>query len=110
MDKEYLFKLKDGFLISFDIDNWCESSGCETCNFGSEYINECNIIFSDYLVNIKISEMYEYAISTDFWIKLFCQNCLIFTSMTQKEVINFIENKIKEIDTHYDNEFNVIKK
>lgn len=73
--------------INYDED-W--SSGCETCDYGSSYVNEIEIILEDGThTNIKFDKMYDYVLTESDYMKL------IATSDT---IENFILNAIKLIN------------
>ena len=45
--------------------------GCETCDYGSSYVNEIEIIFEDdTYTNIKVDKMYEYALTESDYMQL----------------------------------------
>lgn len=74
--------------VNYD-ENW--ESGCETCDYGSSYVNEIEIILEDgTYTNIKIDKMYEYALSESDYMNL------ISNSNNINEFIMNILNKIKE--------------
>lgn len=58
-----LLELKDGGIIGFEQDNWCNSTGCETCGYGSSYISELEIKMTKYKVEIESDEVCGYGLS-----------------------------------------------
>ena len=47
------------------------TSGCETCDYGSSYVNEIEIILEDETnAKIKVDRMYEYSLSESDYMKL----------------------------------------
>lgn len=45
--------------------------GCETCDYGSSYVNEIEIIFEDdTYTNIKVDRMYKYALTESDYMQL----------------------------------------
>lgn len=47
------------------------TSGCETCDYGSEYISNIEIVFEDYgTINIETNNMYEYALTESDFMQL----------------------------------------
>ncbi|NGS95769.1 hypothetical protein G6Z25_02390 [Clostridium perfringens] len=95
MDKE-LIKLKDGYIkeIYTDTDY---TPGCETCDYGSEYINEFTVYLSSRKVEIKISDMYEYVLSEDYLIKLFIRNLDEIKRCSEEEFIEWLRYKIDDL-------------
>ena len=81
-----LIKLVDGGIknISTDEDSM---RGCETCDYGSEYINTMEITLTKYKVIAVVNQMYEYAISTEDTLNLFLPNFDQISRMTEDEFI-----------------------
>lgn len=51
MKNEYLIKMIDGGILNIETDN--ESyAGCDTCDYGSKYINYITITMSQYILTI----------------------------------------------------------
>lgn len=100
-----LIELKNGFVtnIVYDEDY---SRGCETCDFGSSYINEVTFIFDCGLrTRIDIKNMYEYALNEGVLMKILLNNTSYFKDYYKKdfkknmiELIN--ENKNKWLDDY----------
>lgn len=73
--------------INYDYDF---SNGCETCDYGSKYISDIEIVFEDdSVLKIETSQMYEY-------------------TLTESDYINLISNS-EDIDRFYKNMFLIIK-
>ena len=54
--------------VSYDEDS---TGGCETCNYGSSYVNEIEITLEDgTYTNIKVDQMYEYLLSESDYMQL----------------------------------------
>lgn len=81
-----LIKLVDGGIknISTDEDS---TRGCETCDYGSEYINTMEITLTKYKVIAVMNQMYEYAVSTEDTLNLFLPNIDQISRMTEDEFI-----------------------
>ena len=105
---EYLCKLKDAKVIDFETDEF-GYGGCETCDYGSMYTNKCVIRTTNYVIDIEVSDMYEYAMSADYWVKFFCKNVLKFEEMTEDEFIDFTKKKLEDSfgNLHYSIQFDV---
>lgn len=91
---EKLIDLKDGFIkeIATDLDSY---SGCETCDYGSSYITDMTVYFEFYRLDIKVSQMYDYAISQDYLIKLFLLNVDTIRGLKESEFVHWITAKLK---------------
>lgn len=54
--------------VSYNEDS---TGGCETCNYGSSYVNEIEITLEDgTYTNIKVDQMYEYLLSESDYMQL----------------------------------------
>lgn len=95
-----LCELKNAAIIKLTTDTEYHP-GCETCDYGSEYINLSNIETTNYNIHIEVNDMFDYAMSEDFWIKFFCQNANMFASFTEEQFIDFLK---EEINKKYKNE------
>ena len=93
---ELLIKMVDGGLIDYQ-DDCYHFSGCPTCDYGSKYINEMYIKLFNYIIYVKVNQMYEYAISQGDVIKLFLCNYNAIQAMTEKEFVDWLKNKLYEI-------------
>lgn len=72
--------------VNYD-ENW--ESGCETCDWGSSYVNEIEIILEDgTYTNIKIDKMYDYALSKSDYMQLIANS---------NDINDFIINILKKI-------------
>lgn len=107
LEKDIICELKDGYVLNFTTEQY-SYGGCETCDYGSEYINECSIITSNNDIKITVNEMYEYAITSDFWVKFFCKNVINFLQMTEEEFICFVKEKIKDNFSNAHNGYEII--
>lgn len=80
-------------------------SGCETCDYGSSYVNEIEIILADETkTKIKVDRMYEYSLSELDYMKL------IFNSKTVDDfilnIIKFIKEKRYDKNIEFEIDFN----
>lgn len=91
-----LINMKDGGLVEYTDDTECYP-GCETCDYGSEYINNLFLTLTKYKVRVKTNQMYEYLLSEGYMIKLFLQNYNKIQEMTEKEFIDWFREQIREL-------------
>ena len=101
-------KFADGNkLISYN-DDQSFTLGCETCNYGSRYINDIDIYTTHYHINIRFCQMYEFAFTTVDAIALFAVD---IRGMTEDDFISYID---KRIHAYYDDdvleEYTVIRR
>lgn len=84
--------------INYDENYEC---GCETCDYGSSYISEIEIILEDgNYINIKVDKMYDYALSESDYMKLLSNS---------ESIDEFCINIIKLIrDKRYDKDISFV--
>lgn len=91
-----LIKMIDGGLVNYADDSYFYS-GCPTCNYGSEYINEIDITLTRYKIHIKTNQMYEYVLSEGDMMKLFLSEYNTIQTMTEKEFTDWLKEQIYKI-------------
>lgn len=96
-----MIKCKDGEIEDFITERTC-NQGCPTCDYGWEYIDYCEIKFADAILMCRTNHNSGYLLSVDFWVKLMCSNAQAFAEMTQCEIIEFIQKKVKEECRYYE--------
>ena len=97
-----IVKLKDGGIeeIWSDEEHY---SGCPTCDYGSQYINNLRITLTKYVISARVNQMYEYRFSSGDMMKIILPNYEKILEMTEKEFAEWFrkaitEYKHKEID------------
>ncbi|MCR8982644.1 hypothetical protein [Brevibacillus laterosporus] len=68
-----LLNMKDGGIEKIESDN-SFSPGCESCDYGSSYINEFEIYMTTGKIEIKVDQMYEYALTDGYMMQLILPN------------------------------------
>lgn len=77
------------------------TSGCETCDYGSSYVNEIEIILEDETkTKIKIDRMYKYSLSESEYIRLISNSETIDEFILN--IIKFIKEKRYDKDIEFD--------
>jgi hypothetical protein len=94
--EEMLIKMVDGGLVDY-YDDCYFSSGCPTCDYGSEYINEIYITLTKFKIYVKTNQMYEYVLSEGQMMKLFLSEYNTIQTMTETEFTNWFKEKLYEI-------------
>ena len=94
MDKN-LIDLKNGAIKSIDYDTW-SAPGCDTCDYGSRYVNEYDFVLSKGTLHIEVNNMYEYAFSEGDMMKILLSNIEEIKELTESEFVNWIIYEIKE--------------
>lgn len=62
MESKIIMPLKDGGIVDVKYD-YSDNRGCETCDFGSSYIDDFTIEMTKIKIRIYLNTMYEHAIS-----------------------------------------------
>lgn len=93
---EMLIKMVDGGLVNYADDSHYYD-GCPTCDYGSQYINEIDVTLTKYKIHVKTNQMYEYVLSEGQMIKLFLSEYNTIQTMTEKEFIDWFNEKLVEI-------------
>lgn len=91
-------KFADGNeLVSYD-DDMFYSSGCPTCDYGAEYIQDIYIKTTNNYIHININSEYNYAFSTADAVKMFA---IDMKSLTESEFIDYLVKSLKEFNPDY---------
>lgn len=93
-------------LISYD-DYSCHYDGCDTCDYGSEYINDIVVQTTNYTIMANFNQMYDYAFSTGQAIKIFAVG---ITTMTEKEFVEYVEKELRAISSHALRVLNIVER
>ena len=88
-----LVELQDGGIEEIFADSF-GMSGCETCNYGSEYTNEYTIQMTKGTLDIKVNQEYEYALSDGDMMKLMLQKVEEIKALTEDEFVKWIEDAV----------------
>ncbi len=91
----YLIEMVDGGLknVWSDDDSW---GGCETCDYGSHYINEFTLELKGFDFRVTIDNMYNYGYSEDKLMKLLLPNIEEISKMTQEEFMDYVKKNVSE--------------
>lgn len=89
-----LIEMVDGGIKNITTDR--ESyGGCETCDWGSEYINEFNVELTGGYIEVKVSNMYEHALSEGYMMKLFITNIDEIKQMNEVQFFDWLQAKVE---------------
>jgi len=91
-----MIELKDCRVKDIQTDNYF-SPGCETCDYGSEYVNEIEFLFSDGKKTVlKISRMYDFGdYSYGDLMKLILNAVDEFGIMSKEDFVDFVKRDIE---------------
>lgn len=93
-----LLELKDGGILNIesDLEFW---SGCDTCDYGSRYINYFDVELTNKIIKVEVDQMYEYAMSEGQMMKIILSNVDSIKLMTENEFIKWLKIELeKEVD------------
>lgn len=90
-----LIKLQNGGVkdIYSDSDS---NGGCETCDYGSEYINEFTLQLTQGGIEFKVVQMYEFALTEDYMMRTFLENIEEIKKLTELGLYHWLKNKLEE--------------
>lgn len=104
-----LLKLVDGAILEIEADK-DYTSGCETCDWGSQYVNEYTIYMETGTLYIEASQEYTYPLSEGYMMGLMLNNVEVIKAMTETAFRLWLEAKFKE-DLGFDlDKFKFIRK
>lgn len=103
---EMLLPLADGGIIDFD-ESLQHISGCETCDYGSQYINNIRILLTKYQLFVEVDKMYEYALTEANLMKLMLLNSQMIQTFTEQEFSSWFVERIKELVNEEENDVKV---
>lgn len=87
-------KFADGNkLINYE-DDTTYYSGCETCDYGSEYINDVRVETTNYNIKAHFNQMYNFAFSTADAIRIFA---IGITQMTEDKFVAYLKKEFEDI-------------
>ena len=86
--------LKDDYITLIDTDDEYYN-GCETCDYGSAYINTITIFTTTKEICIEVTKMYDYTFSVGNAILIF--NSPELVNVAQEELGKWLEEKIRRL-------------
>lgn len=90
-----ILELKDGGIVGIDTDEY-SYAGCETCDYGSEYISELNLTLANSgKLHVELNQMYEYALSIGDTMQMFLKNIKEIQEKTELEFVNWFFEYLK---------------
>lgn len=88
-----LFPMLDGGIVDYK-DDMRHIPGCETCDYGSEYINDITITMTRYKIHALLNEMYDYALSESDVMMILLPSYEEIKSMTEKRFAEWFREKL----------------
>jgi hypothetical protein len=103
---EMILKLMDGGITEISSDQGYENGGCETCDYGSVYVDEFIFYLSTGTIYIEASQSYGYALSEGYMMKTMLSSVDTIKEMTEREFYEWLETKLdndlKNVITRYE--------
>lgn len=84
-----LLKLVDGGIENIKTDEE-HYPGCPTCDYGSQYINDVEVILTKHIVRASFNKMYDYILSTGDLLQMILPNADAIQKMTESEFIEWL--------------------
>lgn len=91
--EKIILPLADGGVKSVDYD-CSKNGGCETCDYGSQYIDDMIVKLTKMTIVVSINAMYEHSMSTSDLINMFLT---ADKTMTEEQFAVWMCEKIKEM-------------
>ena len=91
-----ILPMLDGGIVDYS-DDWESYPGCETCDYGSEYITEIFITLTKHKIHVKLNNMYEYAISESGIMKTILPEYENIKEMTEKEFADWFKCRLCDL-------------
>lgn len=107
MKKEVILKMIDGGIVNIVSDR-DYSEGCETCDYGSSYVNEFDVELTKFNIHLEAEQMYEYPLSEGDMMKVILRNAVEISNMTEEDFAVWLK---KQFDNkNYELKYRVFKK
>lgn len=98
-----LVELSGGGILNIISDTW-HYDGCETCDYGSEYVNEYTIQMTKGVLEIKLEQMYDYALTEGFMMTALLGNIDTIKALTEREFVEWLKKEVSvEMNGEYGN-------
>jgi hypothetical protein len=102
-----MLELIDGGIVDVQSDN-NYISGCDTCDYGSRYINYFDIELTKTKIKIEATQTWDYPLSEGLMMKILLSNVDDIKNMTENEFAQWLKTQLKnEIG---DLEYNIYSK
>lgn len=85
-----LMPMVDGGIINY-VDDTSYTAGCETCDYGSEYVNDITITLTKHEVHAVLNQMYGYAISEGDLMKTLLPAYEEIRAMTESQFVEWFK-------------------
>lgn len=91
-----LMPMQDGGIVNY-ADDTDYVPGCETCDYGSEYINEITITLTKFKIHAVLNQMYSYALSESDIMKMLLPAYDEICNMTESQFAEWFHEHLIEL-------------
>jgi hypothetical protein len=88
-----LLQMVNGGIINITTDS-DSFGGCETCDYGSSYINEFKVEMTTGDIEIKVDNMYEFALSEGYMMQTILPKVDEIKGKTEQEFFEWLKEKV----------------
>lgn len=100
-----LLKLADGGIENIKTDEE-HYPGCPTCDYGSEYINDVEVILTKHIIRASFNKMYSYVLSSGDLMEMLLPNVDAIQKMTESDFIEWLRLAFEQkCDEEYEYEY-----
>lgn len=96
-ERPALLTLADGVIYDFKEEHYQNRSGCDTCAYGSSYVQDFQIVTSKGDFKFNFEQMYDYKVSHDCLFKVILPNVEVIKEMTIERFLEWFEAKVDSI-------------
>lgn len=104
-----LLELRDGGIEDIQTDEE-HFDGCETCDYGSQYINYFDIKLTQYKIHSEVNQMYNFRFSSGDLLNIILPNIDRIKQMTELEFSEFMKEKLSTKRSPHDEMINFTAK
>lgn len=90
-----LLELTNGGIVNITSDK-DYMSGCDTCDYGSVYVNYFDVELTRVRIRIEASEMYDYPLSEQHMMNVMLRNVDRIKLMSEEEFTEWLEDSINK--------------
>lgn len=100
-----LLKLVDGGIEDIKTDEEYRP-GCPTCDYGSQYINDVEVILTKHIIRASFNKMFGYLLSSGDLMQMILSNVDAIQMMTESEFIEWLRLAFtQKVDEVYELEY-----
>lgn len=93
---QILMPMLDGGIVDYQ-DDMDYIPGCETCDYGSEYINDITVTLTKHKIHAVVNNMYKHALSSGDMMKALLPAYDEIRNMTECDFATWFKNRLLEL-------------